>query len=115
MKSPIVVYIFLVMILTLLPLNSFVPSVTGIRGLRPSHLFHVAMFLPWAWLGMVSRKKEPHWLGWGALLATISEALHLLLAYRSFAIADLVANAIGLALGYGIYLRKHILGYRERP
>ena len=106
MKSSILIYVVLVVLLAVLPINSIIPSLTLIRGLRPSHFFHVALFLPWAWLGMVTRKSEPQWLGWGVLCAITSEALHYLLPYRSFTIGDLLANAIGLALGYVIYLRK---------
>ena len=76
-------------------------------GLRPDHLVHGLLYLVcplmlWRW---VVRDEGPHWqwlLLWlaSAAVAMATEFGQKLLPYRSFDVNDLLANFIGLTIGW---------------
>lgn len=78
-----------------------------IFGLRPDHLFHAAIYCFCAyflWVICGWRTRKAWWLAliWLGSLAigTATEFVQRLLPYRSFDVNDLVANAIGVTLGW---------------
>jgi len=62
----------------------------------------VALFLPWAFFGVKLNKNLLLWFCLGILFAAGTEGLQYLLPYRSFNISDMIANMIGVVLGFGI-------------
>ena len=73
---------------------------------RADHLIHVALFLPWAFFGVRMKNNLLLWFCWGILFATGTEGLQYLLPYRSFNISDMIANMIGVVLGFGMGIRE---------
>lgn len=83
------------------PLNGLgVPLDNYILGLRADHLLHASVFLPCALmlLDLVPRR----WLAWLAAVAVgmLTEGVQYLLPYRGFDINDMVANFLGVSLGF---------------
>ncbi|MBP5190077.1 MAG: VanZ family protein [Bacteroidales bacterium] len=81
-----------------IPLNNFV------FGIRFDHLLHASVYVPFVFFlmdfGKVKMSKLiPHWLV-GLLFAGVTESVQLLLPYRGFDINDLVANFLGVTLGW---------------
>ena len=85
-----------------LPLNNFV------FGIRFDHLLHASVYIPFVFFIMDfsigrSRKFIPHWLV-ALLFAVTTETVQWLLPYRGFDINDLVANFLGVTLGWFLVL-----------
>lgn len=83
------------------PLNNFV------FGIRLDHLLHASVYLPSAFFLMdffsnSSRGRRPRVAVWavGASLGVVTETVQYLLPYRGFDINDLVANFLGVTLGW---------------
>jgi len=72
---------------------------------RFDHLLHVALFIPWAFLGIKMNKNLLLWFFLGILFAAGTEIAHCLIPYRSFDISDLIVNIIGIVLGFGVLIR----------
>ncbi|MBO4751762.1 MAG: VanZ family protein [Bacteroidales bacterium] len=98
---------FAVLLITMwLPLGGIAMD-NLIFGLRPDHLFHASIYCFCAyfmWL-LCGRKPMKAWrlgLIWLGSLATgvVTEFVQRLLPYRSFDVNDLLANAIGVTLGW---------------
>lgn len=80
-----------------LPLDNFV------FGLRLDHLLHASVFIPCALFWMDSFKgRGRSWCTWLAAVATclFTEGVQYLLPYRGFDVNDLVANVLGVSLGW---------------
>lgn len=83
------------------PLNGLgIPLDNYILGLRADHLLHASVFIPsalflWDVVG-------PKWLVWlcSVAIGLLSEGVQWLLPYRGYDINDLVANTIGVTLGF---------------
>ena len=78
-----------------------------IFGLRPDHLYHASIYCFCAyfmWVLCGRRPMKAWWLAliWLGSLATgvVTEFVQRLLPYRSFDVNDLLANAIGVTLGW---------------
>lgn len=98
-------YFVALAILMWAPLNGFgVPLDEYVLGLRLDHLLHASVFIPCALFIYT-----PHWRKW-AVWATavgvgvLTETVQWLLPYRGFDINDLVANFLGVSLGWAIIL-----------
>lgn len=79
-----------------LPLNNFV------LGIRLDHLIHATVYLPAAWfVGYWWRDRSGPALVTALLLALTTEGVQYLLPYRGFDINDLIANILGVGLGWG--------------
>ena len=90
------------------PLNGLgVPMDEYIFGLRFDHLLHASVFIPcavflWDLFGLKGRK----WKVWGAAVGVglLTETVQWLLPYRGFDINDMVANFLGVSLGWLVIL-----------
>lgn len=87
------------------PLNGLgIPLDNYILGLRADHLLHASVFIPcalflWDIIG-------PKWLVWlvSVAIGLVAEGGQWLLPYRGYDVNDLVANAIGVTLGFFVIL-----------
>ncbi len=86
-----------------LPLNNFV------FGIRLDHLLHASVYLPSAFFLMdfrfLSRRgRNPNAAVWlmGVAVSVVTESVQYLLPYRGFDINDLIANFLGVTLGWFI-------------
>lgn len=86
-----------------LPLNNFV------LGIRLDHLIHASVYLPCAFFLMDfrflnRRGRTPGAAVWlvGVAVGVVTESVQYLLPYRGFDINDLVANFLGVTLGWFI-------------
>lgn len=78
------------------PLNNY------ILGLRADHLLHASVFLPMALFFIDLAPRRRWWLLWllSCLIGIVTESVQWLLPYRGFDINDMVANFIGVSLGW---------------
>lgn len=87
------------------PLNGLsIPLDNYILGLRADHLLHASVFIPCAlFLWDIIGTK---WLVWLVSVAVglVTEGGQWLLPYRGYDVNDLVANAIGVTLGFFVIL-----------
>lgn len=97
-------YILFVLLLMALPLNSTkqLNDITVI-SFRGDYFFHALVFLPWMFFRQVYKVNITAWLITGVLFACGSEGLQYLLPYRAWNINDLLANALGVLLGFIIF------------
>ena len=79
-----------------MPLNNY------ILGLRADHLLHASVFLPMALFFIDLAPRRRWWLLWllSCLIGIVTESVQWLLPYRGFDINDMVANFIGVSLGW---------------
>lgn len=87
------------------PLNGLgIPLDNYVFGLRTDHLIHASVFLPCAlFLKDVLSRPLAVWLA--ALgVSLLSEGVQYLLPYRGFDVNDIVANLIGVSVGFLIIL-----------
>lgn len=93
-------YLTLVVLLVVLPLNSE-GSLNDITVLyiRSDYLLHIVLFLPWVFFYRAFRIHMAWWALYGILFASATEAVQYLLPYRAFNINDMVANNAGILLG----------------
>jgi glycopeptide antibiotics resistance protein len=71
---------------------------------RGDYFFHTFMFMPWAFFITNFKTSIWLWLILGLIFASGSELIQYYLRYRAFNINDLLANSIGIVLGYiGFY------------
>lgn len=104
-------YFGLLAILMWAPLNGLgIPLDNYIFGLRADHLLHASVFIPcalflWDMFGFpVTGGRK--WAVWATAVAVglLTEGVQYLLPYRGFDINDLVANALGVTLGWAVIL-----------
>lgn len=79
------------------PLDNFV------LGIRMDHLLHASVYIPCAFfLADFPLLARPLWRSWLAalLIAVTTESVQWLLPYRGFDINDLIANFLGVTLGW---------------
>ena len=90
------------------PLNGLgVPLDNYVFGLRMDHLLHASVFVPcvlflWDLYGLKGRE----WASWATAVAIgwLTESVQWLLPYRGFDINDMVANLLGVTLGWVLIL-----------
>ena len=101
-------YFVALAILMWAPLNGLgIPLDNYIFGLRADHLLHASVFIPCAlFLGDVFGMNGRKWAVWATAVAVglLTEGVQYLLPYRGFDINDLVANALGVTLGWVVIL-----------
>jgi len=114
-KALLWTYLAVIVILAVAPIGGGINRIT-VFSLRADYLVHMVLFVPWALLGLATKKQEPLWLGMGVLMAAGSESLQYLLTYRAYNVNDLLANMIGVAAGYVVFipvLRRRVEGPQE--
>jgi hypothetical protein len=99
MKWPLITYILLILLLTMIPTS----SATGLSDitiieLRGDYWIHIFMFAPWAFLKPQKMSLLP-WVVLGFVFAMGTESVQYFLPYRSFNVNDLMANGVGILLG----------------
>lgn len=109
-------YLAILLLGTVLPLNSISPSLNDnyILHIRWDYLLHALVYMPLPVLLSLyfrsrSQKKSPHPINHTKLLISIVlvslfitslfETLQLVIPYRAFNINDLIANGVGVLLG----------------
>ena len=107
-------YTILLVLLAVLPINSSGSSInhTFIVSIRLDYLLHFAIFIPWVFLlqkvtQLNLRSFPAKTLGWlvvGVLFALSTEAIQYPLPYRAFNINDLLANGLGVVLGFVFFI-----------
>lgn len=98
-------YFVALAILMWAPLNGVgIPLNNYILGLRLDHLLHASVFIPCTLflMDVIGRR----WLVWLAAVAVglLTEGVQWLLPYRGYDVNDLIANALGITLGWLIIL-----------
>lgn len=101
------IYIMIVFALHLMPVGS-VASSRLLSWIDASHLLHLAMFLPWAFVGrgFVVRTPEGQfrrgmiWLVLGLLTGALAEGGQFLIPERTVSGMDFLCNVSGVALGF---------------
>lgn len=107
-----VVYFILLAILMWAPLNGLGLALDNyVFGLRLDHLLHASVFLLCPlfladWLD----KRYYRMLVIGLLIGIVTESVQMLLPYRGFDVNDLIANFLGVLIGWAVMLprmRRH--------
>lgn len=100
------------------PLNGLgIPLDNYILGLRADHLLHASVFIPCAlFLWDIVANNRIKWLVWlmAVVVGLFTESVQYLLPYRGFDISDLVANFLGVTLGFVVILAVRRGGRRRR-
>ncbi len=101
------------------PLNDVgIPLNNYILGLRADHLIHASVFLPCT-LFLMDLFGRQRWLVWlvAVGIGLLTEWVQYLLPYRGFDINDMVANVIGVSLGWAVilFVRQAIRRQRRYP
>jgi len=105
LKKYFSIYVLLIIILTVIPIgNSLHLENTYIIDLRLDHILHAAMFIPWAFFCIKLKKYLPVWFFWGIMFSVFCEGFQYMLPYRSFNINDMLANMIGVVVGFFIFM-----------
>lgn len=113
-KTLFVIYTMLLFLIAVLPINSSGSAInhTFVVSIRLDYLLHCVIFIPWVFLlwkftsfnfKMYPLKTIALLLG-GILFAFVMEAIQYFLPYRAFNINDLLANGLGVLLGFMIVL-----------
>ena len=103
-------YTVILILIAVLPLNSSGSAInhTFVVSIRLDYLLHCAIFIPWVFLlqrfTLFNFRTFPVktivlLLG-GVLFAFAMEAIQYVLPYRAFNINDLLANGLGVVLGF---------------
>ncbi|MBN1186134.1 MAG: VanZ family protein [Bacteroidales bacterium] len=110
MKIIFSIYLFLIIIQAIAPFGKSVRlDEIFIFNFRADHIIHVFVFIPWMFFGIKMNKNLPLWFLWGILFAAGTECLQYFMPYRSFNISDIIANVIGVALGFAFLARREDL------
>lgn len=105
-------YLALIAILMWAPLNGLgVPLDNFVLGIRADHLLHASVYIPCVFF-LASRMGFVHWkaLFFSILIGLTTEGVQYLLPYRGFDINDMVANVLGVMLGFMVAViadRRH--------
>ena len=99
------------------PLNGLgVPLDNYILGLRADHLLHASVYIPCT-LFLMDLFKDSRLLPWitAVAIGLLTEAVQYLLPYRGYDVNDLIANALGVTLGWVVInvVRKCIWHYKS--
>jgi VanZ family protein len=104
-------YLFFLILMAVLPLNSTTNTTLTdvfVINIRLDHLLHATLFIPWAFLYMVSFRpgkwnEKVMLIVYGLLMASATEGVQYFLTYRSYNINDMIANWMGVVLGLGVW------------
>lgn len=85
------------------PLNGVgIPLDNYVLGLRMDHLLHASVFIPCALFLYDLYKQNRKWAAWATAVAVgiVTETIQWMLPYRGFDINDMIANFLGVTLGW---------------
>ncbi|MDO9256314.1 MAG: VanZ family protein [Bacteroidales bacterium] len=109
-------YLFFLILMALLPINSTTNTTLTdvfVINIRLDHLLHATLFIPWAFLYIVTFRPVK-WdeklllVIYGLLMASATEGVQYFLTYRSYNINDMIANWTGVVVGMGL-----VVGWRK--
>ncbi|MDD4374236.1 MAG: VanZ family protein [Bacteroidales bacterium] len=108
-KWPFAAYVALIILLVTLPLNTSdnLNNIT-ILQLRGDYFLHILLFMPWAFFFKTFHIKLSYWMLLALFFASATEGLQYLLPYRSYNINDLLANLLGILVGFALALLINI-------
>ena len=100
-------YLFFLILIAVFPINSTTNTTLTdvfIINIRLDHLLHATLFVPWAFLYMVTFRpvkwnEKLMLVVYGLLMATVAEGVQYFLTYRSYNINDMIANWMGVVVG----------------
>ena len=99
------VYLFALFFLMWAPINGIGAVMDNyIFGIRGDHLLHATIFIPCAFFFMDFSRHR--WLVWlmAVALALLCESVQYVLPFRGFDVNDMIANALGVSLGWAAIL-----------
>jgi glycopeptide antibiotics resistance protein len=104
--TPVTFWIYLstIVAIVIIPLNTGEINNITILRFRGDYIVHALLFLPWAFFLPVFHTNKWLWLFFGLLFAAGSEGLQYFLPYRAWNVNDLLANSLGVCLGFGVFL-----------
>ncbi len=104
-------YLFILFSVSTLPINGNDSTINNsylASTIRFDYVVHSIMLIPWMLLLLFYKdfgvKKVIAWIISGFLLAIITELIQCFLPYRTFNLIDLIANIIGVYLGFVLWL-----------
>lgn len=103
------VYLCLLLVLMWAPIGGLGIQLDNfVLGIRLDHLLHASVYVPFVFFMMdlpvgPMRRWVPHWI-MGLLFAAVTETGQLALFYRGFDPNDLIANSLGVTLGWILVL-----------
>ena len=105
LKKYFSIYVLLIIIFTVIPIgNSHQLENTFIINFRLDYILHALEFIPWAFFCMMMRRDTWLWFALGILFAIGTEVLQCAIPYRSFNINDMIANIIGIGIGFFVFM-----------
>jgi len=95
------VYFIIVLLIIVLPVNTNgkLDNITILR-FRGDYILHALLYVPWMVFNLAMKLNRWLWYFYGFLFAAGTEIIQYLLPYRVFNINDLVANLIGIVMGF---------------
>jgi VanZ family protein len=96
------VYVTIILLLLVLPLNGTIRLSNFYFGFRSDHIIHCLIFTPFMLLGYLGRVAimPKYLLIYGFIFASFCELLHVFIPYRQASIFDLFANFLGVFIGF---------------
>lgn len=85
------------------PLNGVgIPLDNYVLGLRMDHLLHASVFIPCALFLYDLYRQDRKWAAWATAVAVgiVTETVQWLLPYRGYDVNDMIANFLGVTLGW---------------
>lgn len=105
--TPIIaIYLVILVVLHIIPVNGNTLNNNFILGIRWDYVGHFMAFSALGFLGnLLAIKKQFNLIATNILIVLIAialESLQYIIPYRAFNINDIIANIIGIGLGFGI-------------
>ena len=105
LKKYFLIYVLLIIIFTVIPIgHSHQLENKFIINFRLDHILHALEFIPWAFFCMMLGRNTWFCFALGILFAVGTEVLQCAIPYRSFNINDMIANIIGIGIGFFVFM-----------
>ena len=104
-KKLFFIYITIIVLLLVLPLNGTLRLSNVYFGFRSDHIIHCLIFTPFISLCFLGKLATStlRLLVFGYTFASFCEFLHVFIPYRTASIFDLLANYIGVTIGFLLF------------
>ena len=107
-------YLFFLILMAVLPINSTTNTTLTdvfIVNIRLDHLLHATLFIPWAFLYLLTFRpvkwnEKLMLVVYGLLMAFAAEGVQYFLTYRSYNINDLLGNWVGVLVGMVVMIGR---------
>lgn len=113
LKKVFFIYILIVFLLILLPINGKESKInhTYILKVRLDYIFHVLLFLPWMFFYLFIKQfnfgnyfNRFNWFILGLVFCIFAEFLQYYIPYRSFNLKDMAANCLGVVVSLIMFI-----------